>query len=1174
MTGQNSSPLFLATVTLFLATVTILIIFSCWFLLGNNAGETILEEQADGAAGAAAASATPDGNASIPPGSGVSAETGEEDAAERLPVTPAGEGQHTISGRLVLADGTPPPRGVELSLAHLSPPFTFLSIQQMERRKTLCITKEKQLDDIRSLRRVFSDGGGRFHFENLTPGTYRVIPLDPFYHLDRSRGLTAGPTATASRPPADTESRPPVDLILREGGALDGIVRNSRGEPLAGAAVTLRERFDVLIAFSSKKGMRSPFTARSAGDGTFRFNGVPCGVSFLLDISCEGQASVVGEPVSLIKGTRQFIEIAMPEGAAISGLVQDEKGSPAPGKKVRLVKSDDILASTTSMDGKNETVIPSGKDGTFRFGNLMAGTYRVMVNEKGLVRTGHRKIKLAAGEERKDLVLVLKRGLSLAGRVVSSKGEPVAGALVKAVPEFDLMNLLDTIDNASFLTANATDEEGRFCCTGLATGIYDLEIVRRGIKDTSHKGFEAGKTDLLITLEWGGIAGIAVSTIDGEPVTDYRITLEPQGMKSLLDPYGLKSKIKRRIEDEQGKFEIIPLKPGSYMMTVKAEGFGRHRIRNVCVEDGETARGIIVMLSGEASVSGVVFDAETKEPLEGARISLKTGIEGMIAEFVGSDVSLSDEAGRYTFGGLSSGPVRLFVSHGDYETRPLDELHLSDGEKIEGFDAALTKGAVVRGHVYGSDRTPVEGANIMVSSPLGTSLKSTRTDREGFYELSGFAPGSYTVLRMAMKIDMDEDFIQSMTSGFDIRPVSLEKDEIREIDFFVDGGGEAGAISGRVTEAGSPVSKALISLLPVNGGDGAMPTMTATTDSDGHYSFRKVDPGDYTFRVVRTENLAIGGGTESVFRTTIPDSDTFEFDMELPGAAIEGSVTDGDTFRYLPSIRILIRRSEGSESNDPLSRAMAGRVGEVYTDRDGRFRIGNLKPGSYDLIAGGSNMMGIDSGGFARQRVEGVVVGKDQVVRGVAIRLERGGSIEGVLTGKRGAPAANASVFFQPEREGKFDTFSECYSDGGGKFRYTGLAPGRYTLAIKHPSYALTLVYDVVVRKDATRTVNLTLGKGAEILVSVRDESTREYISGARIELVDPAGNRLTGLLGLDDIMGLFYSSGGTAGGPRSIGRYAPGTYYVTASHSDYGTKQLEFEITAGDSSLTFTISL
>ena len=164
MTGQNSSPLFLATVTLFLATVTILIIFSCWFLLGNNAGETILEEQADGAAGAAAASATPDGNASIPPGSGVSAETGEEDAAERLPVTPAGEGQHTISGRLVLADGTPPPRGVELSLAHLSPPFTFLSIQQMERRKTLCITKEKQLDDIRSLRRVFSDGGGRFHF--------------------------------------------------------------------------------------------------------------------------------------------------------------------------------------------------------------------------------------------------------------------------------------------------------------------------------------------------------------------------------------------------------------------------------------------------------------------------------------------------------------------------------------------------------------------------------------------------------------------------------------------------------------------------------------------------------------------------------------------------------------------------------------------------------------------------------------------------------------------------------------------------------------------------------------------------------------------------------------------------------------------------------------------------
>ncbi len=1166
MTGQKRTPLFLATVILFIATITSVIVFSCWFLFDYDAGKTILDSGTGNAADTVAASAAPDENASTGTGSGILAETGEEDAAERLPVTPADGGQLTISGRLALADGTPPPHPVELSVAHLRPPFTFLSMQQMGRIKKLCITQEKQLAEARSLRRVFSDGGGRFRFEKLPPGAYRVIPLDPFFYLDRSRELTAGPDAAGSTSPAD--------LILREGGALEGIVRSSLGEPLAGAAVTLRERFDVLFAFSSKKGMRSPFTTWTSMDGTFRINGVPCGASCLLDISCEDQASIVGKPVSLVKGTRQFVEIAMPEAAAISGLVQDEKENPAPGKKVRLVKSDDILASTTSLDGKNETVVPSREDGTFRFDNLMAGTYRVMVNEEGLVRTGHKKIKLVAGEERKDLILVLKRGLTLAGRVVSSTGEPVSGALVKAVPEFDLANLLDTIDNASFLTADTTDDEGGFCCTGLAAGTYDLEIMRRGIKDTSQKGFDAGRTDLLITLEWGGIAGIAVSTIDGEPVTDYRITLEPQGMKSLLDPYGLKSKIERRIEDEQGKFEIVPLKPGSYMMTVKAKGFGRHRVKNVCVEDGKTRGGIIVMLSEEASVSGVVFDAETKEPIEGARISLKTGIEGMIAEFSGSELSLSDETGRYTFGGLSSGPVRLFVAHGDYETRPLDELHLSEGEKIEGFDAALTKGAVVRGHVYGPDNAPVEGANIMASSPMGTSLKSTRTDREGFYEMSGFAPGSYTVLRMAMKIDMDEDFIQSMTSGLDIRPVSLEKDEIKEIDFFADGGGEAGAISGRVTEAGSPVAKALISLLPVNGDDGTMPTMTATTDQDGRYSFRKVNPGDYTFRVVRTENLALGGGTESVFRTTIPDSDTFEFDMELPGAAIEGSVTDGDTLRYLPSIRILIRRSEGSESDDPLSRAMAGRVGEIYTSKDGRFRIGNLRPGSYDLIAGGSNMMGIDSGGFARQRVEGVVVGKDQVVRGVAIRLERGGSIEGVLTGRRGAPAANASVFFQPEREGKFDTFSECYSDGGGKFRYTGLAPGRYTLAIKHPSYALTLVYDVAVRKDATRTVNLTLSEGAEILVIVRDEATGKTISGARIDLVDRAGNRLTGLLGLDDIMGLFYSSGGAAAGPRSIGRYAPGTYYVTVSHSDYGSKQLEFGITAGDSSLTLPISL
>jgi len=1150
--------------------VTLLVAAACWILFIDPGGDASLLDSPNlrtEDAGRSEALPPEDGFLDEENAAGAG-RAGEPDAAERVPVKPPAGIDYSIRGRVVMEGGAPPPRPLHISISPKKPPFMFFTIMELNRLESKCITTDKELLEVRSGALSLTDSSGRFIVEGSGAGKVHAVPFDTFLHAVRS-------PAVACPPDPEQDGGKPLVVVLAEGGAVEGMVHNSNGKPLSGVSLTLREKFDIMFALSDRKGMLASFTTQSRGDGTFRFNAVPCGAPMVIDAFVEGYARSYGQMVAIKKGQAVPVEVILADSAVISGLVQYENEEPVPGKKVRLSKTDDIINAMIQEESNGGFEVLSGPDGSFRFGDLAPGTYRVFLNERGFVRTGHKGLKLAAGEERSDLVLILEKGLSISGRIVSSDGEPVRDARVKPVPQFNLAKLLQYIDDAKYSRPSRTDEEGQFTCSGLTDGTYDLEISRNSITDTSQKGFKAGSKDLLISLHWGGIAGIAVSTVDGDPVRNYRLQLDPEGKGDLLDPFGFKSAIVRTIEDDEGRFDISPLEPGRFTMTVRAEGHGIKKIKNIEVADGEVTRGVLVMLSEEASVTGTVYDKETGEPIEGAKISLKPGLEGMIAEFRDAgEVVQSDEEGRFKFGCLPAGRVCLFVTHPSYESQILPEVLLMDGEKYENITVLLGRGAVIHGRVSTAAGFPVAGASLMASTPMATVLKSTRTDENGVYELAGFPAGTFTLMRMAMNFNMDDDFLQSLTSGFDMRYITLEMDEIVECDFVIDAEGKEARVRGRVTEAGNPVPGAIINVVPIDGNRSTPSSSTATTDDDGRYAITRIEAGEYTFRVVRTESLSMGGGTEVVFRTTIPDSSGHEFDMVLPGASIEGHVLDADSLKALSQVRIVLRRSEGSDTDDPVSQAMGGRIAEVYSDTEGRFRISNLREGTFDLSAGGANFLGINSGGYARKTVRDIDVHKDHAVRGIRVMVEKGGTIEGELRNRSGRPVSGAAVFFQPDREGRFETFAECYSDDSGKFVYTGLAAGGYTLAVKHSDYAIALVYDINVRKDKVKEIRLTMVDGTAVTVNVEDSSAGLPLSGALIDIADSAGHRLSELIGLEDIMKMFYAGGSGGPGVYYLGRYAPDTYLLTVGHPDHPPQSIEIQILPGETERIVTVSL
>ncbi len=1080
---------------------------------------------------------------------------------KRIPVVPAKGGNHVLQGAAAMSDGTALSGPLKVAVSTKMPPFSFFTIMDLGRKKNQVIADSSELGEVSRGIGAKTDSSGNFVLSNLGADEVYLVPIDPLLYAVRSEKINPGEMDDSDR----------VRLIVELGAGIDGVVTDRAGKPVADVTLTIREKFNPMVALSDRRGMVSPFTTRSGADGSFRLQGIPCANPMVIDTFSRHHARTIARKLNLIKGQTLSLELMLEESSSISGIVNDRNGHALGRKQVLIAKTDKILDSVMNENDDGEIKIRSAADGTFRCENLAAGTYKITLAEPGYVRASHKGIQLAAGEDRTGFVLVMDEGLAIGGRVVDSSQQPVKNALVRAVPEFNLSKIMDMVESQKHRNVVHTDENGFFRCAGLVAGTYNLEITRSAITDKSHTGFDAGSEDLLIVLESGGIAGIVVSIDDVEPVRKYRLDLQPTGKTDLLDPFGLKSTITRTIEDEQGEFEISHLSPGAYTMTVRADSFESRIMKNIVVKDSDVTRGILVMLAPEASISGLILDKQTGEPIEGARVSMKGGIEGMMEEFKGNEVIFSNEKGEYRFGRLSAGPARLIVTHGRYESQNLDEIVLSEGENVENCDVYLSRGGTIFGRVSGPGNIPLRGATVMASTPMASVMKSTRTDEEGNYELTGFPPGTYTVIHMASNISFGEDFLDSVTGGMSMQYVSLKKDEVSECNFSVEPTAETGVIEGRVTESGRPVNQAIITALPLDR-ETAGGTTTTTTSSDGRYKLKKVKPGNYTFRVVRTENLTLGGGTEVVFKTKIPDVPVHEFNMDLPGGSIEGKVIDEDTLKPIQAARILVRRSAAERGDDPVSDAMGGRVGEIYTDKDGAFRISNLKQGTYDLLAGGTNILGMNVGGYARRTIDGIEVHKDHALRGLRIELEKGGTLDGIVTNRDGAAIAGAAIFFQPVGAGSFESFSECYTDPAGHFSYAGLAKGRFTLAVKHADYATTLIYDISIRKEKTNSVSIELSAGTALYIRFKSAATEEILASASVDLVDKAGNRLSGLIGLTEVMQAFYANDDIPSDSRYLGRYAPGTYYVQVVHPDLGTRSLEILIDGAEAERTFTI--
>ena len=150
------------------------------------------------------------------------------------------------------------------------------------------------------------------------------------------------------------------------------------------------------------------------------------------------------------------------------------------------------------------------------------------------------------------------------------------------------------------------------------------------------------------------------------------------------------------------------------------------------------------------------------------------------------------------------------------------------------------------------------------------------------------------------------------------------------------------------------------------------------------------------------------------------------------------------------------------------------------TDKAGRFTYSGLPPGTHCLSAEHSE--------YVPSKSNSVEIEADHAVRGIEIRLARGGFVSGTVTDEHGAPVEEAVVRFvmraqsEDEELGQIVWRARAETDASGDYRSSVLVPGAYTVRAEHGHLLPSEEHTVKVAAAETVTdVNLVLGVGVAI---------------------------------------------------------------------------------------------
>jgi uncharacterized GH25 family protein len=560
-------------------------------------------------------------------------------------------------------------------------------------------------------RTTTSGEDGSFAFDNLVGRPYTLTA--------RAKDGVAGPVTAKL-----TDKSDPVVLRLKPGArVIVETVDSSTGAPIDGATVELR----------SADAIRETTKA-----GVATFTQVPSG-GYQLAAWAPGRA-VTHEWINVSAGDARET-LRLEPGAPVSGRVIDPGGAPVSGARVTYHGASNWSQQADArFDG-----VETGKDGTFAFPALPAGSFRFAASHETLARASSQLVTLDGKTEVRDVVIALSAGSVVRGKVLDTRQQPVAGARVRIGVTARRQMIFEPPRQAY------TDSTGAFEIKGLprrelmAVAMHETGASQSVDVDTS--GGDVSDVKLVIDVT-GSIAGIVVDPA-GNPLEGIQVSAGPnfrdQGAVSDFTQFRLRG-FPQELTDSAGKFTLTGLAPGSYMINAsRAQDASRRRF----AAEGTVAQtGTIdlkIVLQPEGGVKGKVAFADGSAP-------------GMFTVQVGFAQQSFTGTGEFELDALAPQKYEVSVRGPTFQTRAVG-VTIEPGKVADVGTIRVERGRVLAGVVI-ADGQPVPNATVFAGrqlfgngtsntanfGPMGQGTKQATTDAAGKFSVSGFNAGDLALV--------------------------------------------------------------------------------------------------------------------------------------------------------------------------------------------------------------------------------------------------------------------------------------------------------------------------------------------------------------------------------------------------------------------------------------------
>ena len=351
---------------------------------------------------------------------------------------------------------------------------------------------------------------GSYEIKSLSPGSYGVSGK-----LEGGQWVAIGLNAVVVQEGAGNKA---PDLVLTRGALVSGtVVDDETGAPLA----------DVYVE-----------GAVTEKNGRYQVRLAPGEASLGIGVPKEYLQPQQMPTIALEKGDKKDVPIRLKKGLALSGTAVDSDGKPAVGARIRIGQNHSYEPSIAVVDARGAWNVVGLKPGEVEF--FPEGEWQ-LVEPKS--------VSLPLQRPRSVQVTLKKLALQdVSGRVLDSKGAPVAGARVVFTTEVPLSGGVWT----GRVQKLKSDEEGRFTLhNARPDDKMTIEVEKSGFRLASGGAITRANdawqvSDVVLKSLGGRVAGQVL--MRGAPIANARV-LSPDGGPQA-----------QAATDEKGRFvlELLP----------------------------------------------------------------------------------------------------------------------------------------------------------------------------------------------------------------------------------------------------------------------------------------------------------------------------------------------------------------------------------------------------------------------------------------------------------------------------------------------------------------------------------------------------------------------------------------------------------------------------------------